>query len=178
MKQFAPYLILLSCLTACSKKDTAPTVDFGPNGGISERDVHNYSVGANDPTDWTVDNTWNEKELALFGALPIALNSVSSGLFDVGALRSLYPNPLRGATTAIFTFPKPLGVEAQLVTVDKHYTIVDSFTFGATHTIFRTLLSLPSNKYSVGQTYRLYYIFYSGSTLHAKGHGDFKVILQ
>ena len=57
-------LLLIAC-----KKEVPPMLDFGPNGGITERNTTGQLTGAVDASDWTHDDNWTTQEQALFGPL-------------------------------------------------------------------------------------------------------------
>ncbi|RAK66826.1 hypothetical protein DLM85_11490 [Hymenobacter edaphi] len=168
--------MLLALLAGCGKKadeDQRPRIDFGPNGGVTETDANNRPTGHVDATDWSLDGEWNEQELALFSSLNVPLNAAASSTFNRQALRTLYPNP--AGQLATFPFEKPPGMALEIVVADQHYQVISRTSLGSTTGGYGLQLVLNADQYANGQTYRLYYVFYAGSTLQAKGHGDIKI---
>lgn len=176
MQRYVYTLALLALLAGCGKKDDdkSPRIDFGPNGGITETDAANRQTGKIDATDWTLDGDWNEQELALFTSLNLPLNTAGSSTFDRQTIRTLYPNP--ADQEVALPFQKPPGMSLDMVIVDQHYQVIQTLSFGSSTGTYGLRLLLPADKYANGQTYRLYYVFYSSATLQAKGHGDFRIV--
>ncbi len=177
MKFLPALLIASSCLAACHKKDAMPTIDFGPNGGITQRDASGKLFGTIDTTDWTADTkTWNKQEKALFN-LPVDVNAPYSIRTRPGEFG---PNPCRVNSTAGFSlYNIPFGATWELAFVDKNYKIVDRQKYGPFQvTDVRFPFEFPADKFTAGTTYRVYYVVYSTSspasspTLFLKGHGD------
>ena len=179
-----PFYVLVAstlALTACHKADDSPSIDFGANDGISNRDASGMKNGSQDPTDWTSDATWNAQERALFseltnGFLSIDLEGVQQpSLFDY---TYVYPNP---ATKARWQFqtksvPGSLTVSyfVKAVLVDKHYQVIsrlgpNSFPSGYAAELDYAQLGMHS-----GELYRLYYVCYNSNGLLYKGHGDIR----
>lgn len=172
------YPALLFCLLAfasCKKKDTSPTIDFGPGEGITQRDASNRSTGATDPTDWTADDTWTETEAKLF-TLSLDLKGPSPRGVQP---RVFYPNPATTKGGGAFGFYNiPSGTMWQMVFVDKNYNVVQRLEYGPfqiSNAVFS--IDFPADKFLPNTTYRMYYVIYSANpaTLHLKGHGDIKI---
>jgi hypothetical protein len=144
------------------------TIDFGPDEGISYRTDQNVATGPQDPSDWTLDRTWNEPEQSLFASLGLNLNGAAQGTAsDISA----YPNPATTATT--FRYDTPDAVNCQIIVVGDTYQSYYLRTFS---TPARNLvLPLDLNAFPKGKRYRIYYVLYNGTTLYYKGHGDIKV---
>ncbi|RSK45999.1 membrane lipoprotein lipid attachment site-containing protein [Hymenobacter perfusus] len=163
---------LLASLTACSKKETSPAIDFGPERGITERDASNRSIGPTDPTDWARDETWNEQELGLF-KLPLYLNVTPAVTVQP---RNFYPNPatIQGGGNFGF-YGIPSGAMLKLVFVDKNYRVANELEYGpfsVSDILFH--FEFPADKFKPNTTYRVYYVIYSPTqaNLYLKGHGD------
>ncbi|MCC2548379.1 hypothetical protein LJY25_18175 [Hymenobacter sp. BT175] len=165
-----PVILLLICLSACKKKDTTPTIDFGPGQGYSSRNAQNIQTGEQDPTDWTLDGSWNEQEKALFSSLPVDLNSSVQGS---GAVRGLYPNP--AATAAKLTIEAQSTASLHLIIVDKKYQVLSEAAPSIARSSHTFAFDLAAQGLQKGQLYRLYYVLYNGNTLYYKGHGDIKM---
>ncbi|RFP63704.1 hypothetical protein D0N36_18020 [Hymenobacter lapidiphilus] len=170
--KFLPALFITSiCLAACHKKDAAPTIDFGPNDGITLRDASGRLQGTSDPTDWTLDENWNQQEQDLFKDLGLNLNATAVGTFS---RLVAYPNPITSGQ-AVFHFVSPAAVECKLVIVNAKYQVVQpvltapAVLDGAFH------YDVRNSNFEQGKRYRLYYIFKNGNTFIAKGHGDIKI---
>ncbi|RSK51245.1 membrane lipoprotein lipid attachment site-containing protein [Hymenobacter rigui] len=174
MKKILFGLSLLTALTACSKKDSTPTINFGADGGITERDASNRSIGTTDPTDWARDDTWNEQELALF-KLPFNLNVAPTANTQP---RTFFPNPatLQGGGNFGF-YNIPGGAMLKLVYVDRKYQIVNEQeygTFSVPDILFH--FEFPADKFKANTVYRVYYVIYNPvlRSMYIKGHGDIK----
>ncbi|MCR5888632.1 hypothetical protein LRS06_12825 [Hymenobacter sp. J193] len=153
----------LVILLGCNNK-----IDFGPNEGYTGRDNSNYPVGSEDKTDWTSDEKWNKKELALFDDLGLELNGYQAG----GVRRvTLYPNPVENM--AVFSQDVTSSFSKKIKLVDKKYKVVlERDAEVASHDL---ALNTSALKLKKGATYRLYYVYYNGSILHYKGHGDIQM---
>ena len=155
------------------KLNTAPpvvTIDFGPNEGISYRTAQNVPTGPQDPTDWTQDGNWNSTEENLFAGLGLDFNTTPQG---TASSLSAYPNPATTATTFQYALPK--AVSCRVVAVDQTYTVMYSNSVGGSVPVASQSLTLDLQAFPKGQRYRLYYVFYNGSIVYYKGHGDIKV---
>jgi hypothetical protein len=170
--KFLPLLFFAAtCLVACKKDNDTPTIDFGPNGGITVRNYFNQPQGATDPTDWTLDGTWNQQEQDLFKELGLNLNGAATGI--VSRL-SAYPNPVDPDQT-VFGFDVPVALTCSFIIVDANYQVVkplQTFTASPNMTV---RIYANGNGFQKGKLYRLYYVFRNGSTLYYKGHGDIKI---
>ncbi|MVN78221.1 hypothetical protein GO988_17975 [Hymenobacter sp. HMF4947] len=170
-----PRLLLIAALlvlAACHKKDTSPTLDFGPDDGISYRSNNGMANGAQDPTDWTSDATWNEQETALFPELSIALNSPQQPTL-VGFTYT-YPNPASRANWILQTNGSAVSYTVTAVLVNRTYQVVKrlehgNFTGGHVYAFDYAQLGLNPN-----ETYRLYYVLFNNNGLLYKGHGDIR----
>jgi hypothetical protein len=170
--KFLPFLFFAAtALVACKKESDAPTIDFGPNGGITVRDNFNRPQGATDPTDWTLDGTWNQQEQDLFKDLGLDLNAPANG--TVSRL-SAYPNPV--SMQAAFQYEAPVAVTCSFVVVDANYQpVLNRFTSSTASTGQMVLLDVSSSNFQQGKLYRLYYVMRNGSALYYKGHGDIEI---
>jgi hypothetical protein len=174
MKKLFLGLTLLASIASCNKKEAEPTIDFGLNGGITQRDGSNRLNGTIDPTDWTVDETWTKEEQKLF-TVPVNLNAPSS----IGIQpRGFFPNPTTTQKGGYGFYGIPEGAMWTMVFVDKNYKVVDRLEYGpfsVSDVLFG--FDLPTDKFAANATYRVYYIIYNKSpaTLYLKGHGDIKI---
>ena len=171
-----PLMLLFSLgllLGSCSKKEAAPTIDFGPEEGFSYRSAGNVPIGAQDLTDWTLDTKWNQQEKDLFKSLGLNLDDENkvpaTAIFIAG-----YPNP---ATSAIsFRYALPSAAMAKVLVVDNHYQVLQEVNATPPNQYFTFMLDLTTGKFEKGQRYRFYYVLYNNpSYLYLKGHGDFKM---
>jgi hypothetical protein len=155
---------LLFC--GCKKK-----IDFGPDEGITYRDNNNNPVSKIDPSDWTLDGNWSKQEKKLFDGLGVDVNSTAQG---VVRNISLYPNPIE--TQGNFTYSVTASLSLKLVVVDRKYKVLLNTTYAPPtvgHYAFN--IDFTDSKFESGESYRMYYVFYQGSTLYYKGHGDIKM---
>jgi len=165
-----PFFLLLPAVLACSKSDSSPTIDFGKGEGITYRDHSNLPAGPGDPTDWTLDATWNEQEQALFQSLGVDVSSPAQGS---AGITGAYPNP--AYTGIVFGYSIPGTAAYKIVIVDASYKVItESGSVNPTSNL-SIALDLTRTGFSKGQRYRLYYVLYNGSTLYYKGHGDIKM---
>ena len=165
-------LPLALLLGDCSKKNTVPTIDFGPNDGISYRNASNIPLGTQDPTDWTIDGDWNAQEQNLFTSLRANLNTSPQG--SATYIGGAFPNP---ATNAVrFEYQTPGTALSKIVFVDNNYQVMATFDGPTTaSTSYSITINLNNGNYKKGQRYRLYYVLYNGTALYFKGHGDIRV---
>ncbi|SET80394.1 hypothetical protein [Hymenobacter actinosclerus] len=174
--KFLPALLIVGInLTACHKKDATPTIDFGPNGGITARDNTGYLQGSADPTDWTLDETWNQQEQDLFKDLGFNLNTPAvSGAAQASRILA-WPNPV-GAGQVSVNFESNSPVALSFVVVDARYQVVLPLQTSPNLSPYHQYsLDVSGNGFRQGKLYRLYYVLYDGKILHYKGHGDIKI---
>ena len=171
-RRFLP-LLLLTTLLGCSKSDSNPIVDFGEGEGITYRTSQNIPYGPHDPTDWTSDGDWNQRERALFADLNLDLNGAQRP--DLAISDAAYPNPAAGAaiwglSSRIAGSTTTYSVRALLV--DRKYRPLlqlgpTTFSNGIRFSLNYRGAGLGSNELC-----RLYYVVYNTSGLVYKGHGD------
>jgi hypothetical protein len=162
MRCFSLAVLLSAGLLLSCKK-----VNFGPDGGITEKTAQNYPNGHVDSSDWSSDATWNKQELDLFKGLPLDLNSAQQG----GVLNlSFFPNPV--STQAQFSIGQLGGATSMsLIVTDKKYKVVQDMQNTSGYNAYQ----IDFSKLTKGEAYRMYYVFYTGNTLYSKGHGDIKI---
>jgi hypothetical protein len=101
--------------------------------------------------------------------------------FDVNSTAS-------GGVRSISFFPNPVETEGvlncqttvsdlsiKLVIVDRKYRVLDTVATPSITGSYTLRIAFDNSKYRTGEIYRLYYVFYQGSTLYYKGHGDIKI---
>jgi hypothetical protein len=168
---------LLLALAACNHKSTdSPRIDFGPGTGFSYRDGSNIPAGAQDPTDWASDATWQSPETALFPDIKFNLNAAQPAGFVEFAY--LYPNPSRASTWGFTSKETAPNIRPDFT--------VTAVLVGADYQVIQRIAPNSSNKgnfaisfdYSQlslqpGSLYRIYYVLYDANGLLYKGHGDF-----
>ena len=166
-------------------------IDFGDEGGITEKDSQNVSIGEVDNSDWTVDENWNSDEKKLFDGFLFSLDGGKSS--RIGEVRfAFYPNPVaRGAFGRLgvgTTGTSGLRTQLRYVIVNRSYKVLQEGTMGGagndSYNFQTSLLERPiqldSDQFAKGRTYRLYYVLY-GSDINdnkvflAKGHGDISI---
>ncbi|MBC6606359.1 hypothetical protein H8B13_05990 [Hymenobacter sp. BT188] len=169
MKKVLLLLFSIGVISSCQDKD-----DFSPYEGIEYRDDVNRRQTQKDPSDWTLDNTWSNEEKKLFADLEIDLNGLpQGGIQEI----SFYPNPVNPAYgVANFDYRKTAAsnFSGRCVIVDGNYKVlfnteIPPKSFGLQLPIF------GGDKFEKGKIYRMYYVFYEGSILYYKGHGDIKI---
>ncbi len=168
-------LLLIAC-----KKEVPSTLDFGPNGGITERNATGQLTGTVDASDWTHDDNWTNQEQALFGPLFNAFpqggtfgTSTNWGVHDDHHI-SLYSNPLVNQATFAYTLPKA-GVRS-VVVVDKNFTVVMPQRSASVPTGPQQItLDFIQANLTTGETYRLYYVMHDSTDVLFRGHGDFRI---
>lgn len=194
MKQHYIKALALFCLSlalgACSKNKTAPTpgtIDFGANEGYTGRDNRAVLTGPADPTDWTVDATWNNSEKAIFErpfGIYFSKQPASTSVWKVSA----YPNPVvadgRSILSAILdrpTSPIPSGpgmLRMAYAVVDATYAVQTTGDTGGVNANFGTDIMYDASKFRPNTLYRIYYVIYDdvNNAVYLKGHGDIKVM--
>ena len=169
-------VLSLVALTGCSKFDSNPEIFFGDGEGISYRTSSNMRIGPQDPTDWTSDATWEERERNLFPELTFDLNGPQQPAFI--AYTSAYANPAQVsiANWALQTNRNSSGGAANYtvhaVIVNRKYGVLtklgpNNFTLGYQYSLDYARIGMQPN-----ELYRLYYVVYSANGLVYKGHGD------
>ncbi len=181
MRKLLTFITLLLAATACSKDKTEPSIDFGPNGGFTPRYSNAMSAGPEDPTDWTSDASWNEKEQKLFVGLNLSLTGpqlpATTWSFD------FFPNPgqLSGDHEfdifARYGAALPTGaMRLSTAIVDSQYGLIISDDFEIRSSQLRMRFALDPAKFTANKLYRLYYVVYEpGKQVYYRGHGDIKI---
>ncbi|TGD81315.1 hypothetical protein [Hymenobacter wooponensis] len=174
MKNFLLGAVFLTGLAACDKKEAEPTIDFGPNDGITQRDASNRLNGTVDPSDWTADETWTKEEQKLF---TVSVKLSASSPLGIQP-RGFFPNPTTTQKGGYGFYGIPYGAMWAMVFVDKNYKVVEKQEYGpfsVSDVLFP--FDLPADKFLPNTTYRVYYIIYqkSPAILYSKGHGDIKI---
>ena len=174
-QRFLP-ILCLATLLGCSKSDSNPEIFFGNGEGISYRTSNNMSIGPQDPTDWTSDATWSERERNLFPELSFDLNGPQQPAAI--AYTSVYSNPAQVsiAKWALQTQSNSSGGTAnytiRAVIVNRKYAVLtklgpNNFTLGQQYSLDYARIGMQPN-----ELYRLYYVMHTTSGLIYKGHGD------
>lgn len=186
-KRYLPFLFLtISLLASCKKKETVqeePTIDFGPPPGVQYRTGQNVPNGG-DPTDWTPDGAWNDREKQFFSNLNLSLDAPQqSGTW----YPSVYPNPSAANSTnsgggpAGFTFlvtsgpsrPAPAGAHIAYIIVNSRYQELKRGDVAFTNS---TSVPFAANSLAAGALYRLYLVCYvPGQQVYYRTHGDIQV---
>jgi hypothetical protein len=166
----------MAALFGCSKSDSNPEIYFGEGEGISCRTSNNMRIGPQDPTDWTSDATWSERERNLFPELSFNLNGPQQPALI--AYTSAYSNPAQ-VSIASWTFQinrtssgGPANYIGRAVIVNRKYEILtklgpNDFTLGQQYMLDYARIGMQPN-----ELYRLYSVVYDASGLVYKGHGD------
>jgi hypothetical protein len=175
LRHLTPLLALSTILLSSCEK-----IDFGPDGGITEKSSDNVATGKIDETDWTVDSYWEKREKQLFKDLPFSIDPASI-LPAENFSFALYPNPVQRFASFSFTYPfiDPTVFARRIL----RYVIIDEqFKVKQTGNISRNTfaLSFEKDKYDKGKVYRMYYVLYEeyesgASRFLAKGHGDIQI---
>lgn len=174
MKLIPTLLLVGICLTACSKKDATPTIDFGPNGGIIRRNATSHIQGDPDPTDWTVDGNWNQQEQDLFKDLGLNLNAAPAPAST--PIVFAWPNPIEAGKLTFRLETQKTEVTLSYVMVDAKYQVVIPLQTTSTADRFWGFsFDVSGNAFQKGHFYRLYYVMHNGKALYNKGHGDIKI---
>lgn len=169
MPRFLLFAALLT-LVACHKKDDSPTLDFGADEGISYRSSNGMANGAQDPTDWTSDATWNEQETALFGELSISLTSPQQP--NLISFNYVYPNPAKQANWILRTNTSSTSYTLAAVLVNQKYQVIKRFDHGYFTGGHLFALDYAQLGLNPNETYRIYYVVFNNNGLVCKGHGD------
>ncbi|PJJ54729.1 hypothetical protein [Hymenobacter chitinivorans] len=168
-------------LAACSK------VEFGPAGGITEKNSKNEPVGHVDESDWVLEADWSKQERELFKDLAVKLDGTTSAY--VTNLRfGFYPNPVVNAATFGYDFDVLYGdgfrTQTAYVIVDKKFKVLQSGRISSRDTQLNPQTGLDgfsiyfkNDQFKKGETYRMYYVVYEPDKLAfmGKGHGDIEM---
>lgn len=155
MKNTILVFTLLIGISSCVKNPLSISFD-----GITRTD--NYGVVlSNDPTDWTFDDTWRQKEADLF------TSSYKKGCAPAGNNKIIaYPNPCSGVFQLSVQMPAAGRLELRLV--DKNFRVLAS-----SDSISNQTIGLQVGN-GVKGTVRLYYKLIDGDCEY-RGHGDILV---
>ncbi|MCB2407132.1 hypothetical protein [Hymenobacter lucidus] len=178
-KSILALALLLPLAFGCKKdNDTEASIDFGAGEGVSYRDFSNRPMAFTDPTDWTSDGQWKDREKALF-TFDVPVNLDGAQLGGVTNM-SVYPNPIAPGSDGIFHFNSAHAGRAKLIWVDKNYHVLNSndFAFTAGGSL-QVKYEFQEATFPKEQKYRLYYVLYKADgTLIYKGHGDVHIHQQ
>lgn len=173
MRKFIPVFLLCLLLAGC-KKDKAYKIDASK---ITATDENGDLNGEIDPTDWRSDDTWNEKELALFNFG----DTISTWGMQKAATCSAGASPNPASAVIMFTFSATQPTLLKIAITDEYLNVIitravrlESYSAGVNPNIGLGI-DVRNSKFKQPGYYRIYYAFYSqDGTLYKKGHGDFK----
>jgi hypothetical protein len=155
------------------KKDKIYKVDASK---ITSTDENGDLTGEVDSSDWRFDDTWNEKEFALFNFG----DTVSKwGMGKATALSAIAaPNP--ASSVIMFTFRADQPTLLKIAVTDEYLNVI--YTKAVRLEKYSNVdpniglgIDVRNSKFTHPGFYRIYYAFYSqDGILYKKGHGDFK----
>ena len=156
MRNAVILITLLVCFGSCVKNPLT-TISFR---GITETDPSGVII-ANDPTDWTFNDSWSPKEAALF-TYAYQQACSAAGNYKIIA----YPNPCNGIFALHVQMPPSAKLEVRLVN--------NSFTVLASNDdITSNAVQLTAGAGTKGMV-RLYYKLIDAACEY-RGHGDILV---
>lgn len=159
-------LIIIGVMTSCEEDNviavTKPdTIVFK---GITVTDNNGWVI-QNDPDDWTLTETWTEKENTLFVEKKMTLCDNGNSAY---VIHPAYLNPCRNQFNLSFT--KPAGSRFAFRIVDRNYNVLSS-----NDSISGNAVAINVQNFNVkNDTVRMYYKFL-GPDCELKGHGDIKI---
>jgi len=127
--------------------------------GITQMDNFGTVQGIQDTTDWRCNDSFTDKENALFpesSAEPCKLVSYKT---------IFYPNPCRKKSTLYFVKDPSVRVAFRLV--DKDFNVIMS-----KDSIYNSPLEFDLSSFKTDDTIRLYYKFITKDKCEYNGHGD------
>jgi len=154
------YLAFYSFLTSCSGTNCQ---ELGNFSGITERDDKGVLL-SEDKDDWTLNDHWNEQQLALFDTT-YKTDCLPSSHFTIYA----YPNPTEGQFQVKFN--KTTATKIDLRLIDSDCNIISS-----QNDIEDNSYGLRATADKDGEVLRLYYRFIEDGCQY-EGHGDIMVRL-
>ena len=162
--------LLLLCFFSfhCGKGTIEPTtINFN---GITPTDFNAQPLGAGDPTDWTLNDNWTAKEIALFNGGRTVCPSVA----NEEKVYAASPNPSAGGQFYVGVQAKE-NIGFMFRIVDKNYNVLlknDTLTFKVGYNTLT--FNLPSANVTIKDTVRFYYRMIR-SNCEMRGHGDILV---
>lgn len=166
-------ILLLFCgvvlFIACNDDDTEPTpmpmpspIDFN---GISPTDANGQAIGNEDPTDWTVNDVWDDRTVALFEDSNRSLCTNSSAYEVYPA----YANPAQSQVFLNYQFPDSVDVALRMV--DRDYNLLQSTDINDVFMPGNNLSVIRLDDLTIKDTVRLYYKIINDDC-ELRGHGD------
>jgi len=130
--------------------------------GITQMDKFGTVEGKADTTDWQSNDTWTDREKALFSES--ASVSCKPALYRA----MFYPNPCRKKSTLYFDKDSLVRVAFRLV--DKDLNVIMS-----KDSVFKSALEFDLSSFKTEDTLRVYYKFITKDKCEYTGHGDILV---
>ena len=170
--------ILVVLLFSCKKEDVF-RIDASQ---ITSRDVFGNIISAPDPSDWTITDVWNSREIELFN-FSDTITSAALNRPDTVSFIGMYPNPVSKSGQLRFdvglTNPP---TKIKLVFVDESFNVILRETFllpRHSNSNFSTLalsFNMQYSSFEVNKYYRVYYSFFDRNGMTSRrGHGDILV---
>lgn len=157
---------IISLFLSCDDDDTPgpvlpPTIQFG---GIHLVDVNGNSLGGGDPTDWNLEDSWEDQVLALF-------DEERSLCADASAYNavSAFPNPAQQEVIVPYILKD--SADLQLRIVDRDYQLLRSIEVIDVFGPGFNQVSIRLDDLGVTDTVRFYYKLI-GTNCELRGHGD------
>ena len=166
MKTFLNISLVLLCFVLACKKDDDLIIT-----GYTPTDQMGNPMGDPDPSDWTFDPSWTNKELHVFSDIESGdLSGTSAGAI---VIHPGYPNPVSGNAISLF-INVDSACKMRYAVVSKERQIISSSAVSLQPGNNNLLVSIGSDL--PAELYRLYYVFDAeGNYAFFKGHGDVMV---
>lgn len=138
--------------------------------GITVTDEQGVSTGYTDITDWNLDDTWTDKEEAIFGDITLSsIKKETNSTVDI-SIQPAFPNPCADYVNLSFSLTP--GTVFHIALVNQNLDVISYISIDDPE---RTMISydLSQHRLKNNSIYRFYYKFVSGGA-EFKGHGDIK----
>jgi hypothetical protein len=164
MKIFSSLLLVVILAMSC-KKDISII-------GFTMTDALGNVMSAEDPGDWTFDDSWKQKETDIFD--DIASGNLSGSSAGTITMYPAFPNPCTNYFNLHINSSTKCVMRIAIVNKDRNKLASDAVAVNSGGNTYS--LPVSGEDFKSGTLYRVYYVFDAeGHMMFKKGHGDIMI---
>ena len=163
------FSLSLIFIFSCDDDNMEPTPPPPPSviqfGGVHLTDVNGNPIGGGDPTDWNLEDNWEDQVYTLFND---ERNDLCPGATDYKAF-SAYPNPAQREIFVLYNLKD--SADLQLRVVDRDYQLLREININRVFGPGFNNAAIRLDDLNLTDTVRFYYKLV-GKNCELRGHGD------
>lgn len=158
-------LCLLFTFSCDDDDNMEPQMSVIQFGGVQLTDVNGNRIGGGDPTDWNLEDDWEDQIYALFNdeRNDLCLDASEYMAFDA------YPNPAQQQIIVSYTLKDSLDLELRIV--DRDYQLLREINVNGVFGPGFNNAAIRLDDLNLTDTVRFYYKL-TGEDCELRGHGD------